>query len=291
MSETRPVCVWPAEAILGESVLWHSAQQCVYWVDIKRPAVHAYDPVSGKRSTWPMPEPIGCIAPRRVGGFIAGLKSGLALLDLDTDGISPVANPEPDCPGNRFNDGKCDDRGRFWAGTMDDAVVSPSGWLYRLDPNGRCQAMDGPYVCTNGPAFAPGFRTLYHTDTIGRTIYAFDLSREGMLSHRRVFARFGPDDGYPDGMTTDRDGFVWVAHWGGWRVTRFAADGRIDSTIRLPVAQVTNCAFGGSDLGTLYITSAREGLDAAALARQPLAGGLFEIRTQTTGLACQYYGA
>ena len=238
-----------------------------------------------------MPERIGCIAPQRGGGFIAGFKSGLALLDLDTGDISPLAIPEPDFPGNRFNDGKCDDRGRFWAGTMDDAVVAPSGWLYRLDPDGQCQAMDGPYVCTNGPTFSPDFRTLYHTDTIGRTIYAFDLSREGALARKRVFARFDPADGYPDGMTTDRDGFVWVALWGGWRITRFAPDGRIDRIIRLPVAQVTNCAFGGMELDTLYVTSAREGLDAAALARQPLAGGLFEIRTQAIGLACKCYGA
>jgi sugar lactone lactonase YvrE len=167
---------------------------------------------------------------------------------------------------------------------MDDGERDASGWLYRLDPDRAWRRMDGPYVCTNGPAFGADGRTIYHTDTVGRTIHAFDLSAGGDLSRKRVFTRFAEDDGYPDGMTVDADGFVWVCHWGGWRVTRFAPDGRIDRAVRMPVAQVTSCAFGGPDLATLFVTSASIGLDAATRAAQPLAGGLFAFQPGVRGL-------
>lgn len=281
---TEPECVWPASAMLGEGTMWHAEQGLLYWVDIKNPAIHALDPETGARRSWPMPEPIGFVARRRTGGLIAGFKSGISFVDLDAGRITQLAAPEDKAPGTRFNDGKCDHMGRLWAGTMDDALKQSSGWLYRIDDDGRCTRTDGPYVCTNGPAFSPDFRTLYHTDTIGRTIYAFDLADDGRLSGKRVFVRFEGDEGYPDGMTVDRDGFVWVAHWGGWRVTRFLSSGQVDRVIRLPIAQPTNCAFGGPDLTTLFITSACDGLDAEALAAQPLAGGLFAIETDVQGL-------
>ena len=279
-------CVWPAGATLGEGPLWHQREKRLYWVDIKGPAVHAFDPATGTRRSWPMPERIGCIAPRRGGGFVAGLKSDFAFLDLDRGTVERIGKPEPDCPDNRFNDGKCDGAGRFWAGTMDDLLTRPTGWLYCLAADGSWQRRDGPYVCTNGPAFSPDGRTLYHTDTIGRTIYAFDLAADGTLSNKRSFVRFAESDGYPDGMTMDEAGYLWVAHWGGWRVTRFRPDGAADRTIRLPVAQVTSMAFGADDLRTLYITSAADGLSDDERRAQKLAGGLFAVRVAVGGLPC-----
>ena len=277
-------CIWPAAAVLGEGPVWDEEEEALYWVDIKAAAVHRYAPASGATQSWPMPERIGCIARRRQGGFVAGLKSWFAFLDLPSARIEPIGDPEPDLPGNRFNDGKCDAAGRFWAGTMDDNEENPTGSLYRLDPDCRWHRIDRGYVVTNGPAFSPDGRTLYHTDSVGRTIYAFDLSPDGSVSSKRSFIEIPTDAGYPDGMTVDSEGHLWVAHWGGWRLTRFRPDGTIERAIELPVAQVTSCAFGGAALDTLYVTTASIGLDAKARAKQPLAGGLFELPVGVQGL-------
>ncbi|MBI3453442.1 MAG: SMP-30/gluconolactonase/LRE family protein [Rhodospirillales bacterium] len=282
---TAPECIWPLGALLGEGPVWDPGEGALYFVDIKRPAVHRYHPQSNNRQSWPMSEPIGCIARRRRGGFVAGFKSGFAFVDLAQATIEPIGDPEPERPNNRFNDGKCDAQGRFWAGTMDDRERSPTGWLYRLDPDLSWRRMDGGYVCTNGPAFSPDGRRMYHTDTIGRTVYAFDLSPDGVPSGKRAFVTFAAADGYPDGMTADAEGFVWICHWGGWRLTRFAPDGSVERTVDMPAAQVTSCAFGGAALDTLYITTAAIGLDNAARRAQPLAGGLFALRPGVRGLA------
>lgn len=289
MGAGEPVCVWPAAALLGEGAMWDEREGAVYWVDIKAPAVYRYIPSSGEKRSWKMPEMIGCIARRESGGFVAALKSGFAFLDLDSGDVEPIGNPEPALPGNRFNDGNCDALGRFWAGSMDDELQRPTGWLYRLDGRRRWVRTDGGYVCTNGPAFAGDGRTMYHTDTLGRAIYAFDLDAQGLPVRKRPHIRFVESDGYPDGMTVDADGRLWVAHWGGWRVTRFRDDGSVERAIRLPVAQVTRPAFGGPDLSTLFITTASIGLTAEARAQQPLAGGLFACETGVHGLPARRF--
>jgi xylono-1,5-lactonase len=277
-------CIWPAGAVLGEGPLWDERDGALYWVDIKAPAAHRLHPAGGGKTTWPMPEMIGCMAKRRRGGFVAAFQSGFAFIDPARGKIERIGNPEPELQGNRFNDGKCDRAGRFWAGSMDDALVRPTGWLYRLDHDLSWERVDGGYVCTNGPAFSPDGRTMYHADSHGKTVYAYDLSAAGQAANKRVFARFGKGEGVPDGMTTDTDGCLWVCHWDGWRITRFRPDGKVDRVIPMPVARVTSCAFGGPDFDVLYVTSASTGLDAAALARQPLAGGLFALRPGVRGL-------
>ena len=284
LSTAKPTCIWPASALLGEGAFWDERDGAVYWVDIKAPAVHRYTPASGEQRSWKMPETIGCIARRESGGFVAAFKSGFAFLDLDSGKIEPIGNPEHGFPGNRFNDGNCDALGRFWAGTMDDDLKQPTGWLYRLDAERHWVRTDGGYICTNGPAFAGDGRTMYHTDTLGRTIYAFDLDAAGLPTRKRAHIRFAEADGYPDGMTVDAGGCLWVAHWGGWRVTRFRGDGSVDRVVRLPVAQVTRPAFGGAGLATLYITTASTGLTPEERAGQLLAGGLFACETDVRGL-------
>ena len=246
LGETEMRCVWPAEALLGEGPVWIAEEDALFWVDVKAPAVHRYDATSEEKTSWPMPEEIGCIAPREQGGFVAAFRSGFALLDLGSGVITPFGGPEAEFPGNRFNDGKCDARGRFWASSMDDGEADATGVLYRLDPSGSWQAMDDGYIVANGPAFSPDGATLYHTDTSQRTIYAFNLSADGALSGKRPFIRIGDGEGY---------------------------------------AQVTSCAFGGGDLTTLFVTTAAIHLDRAAREAQPLAGGLFEIPTDIRGLA------
>ncbi|MBI5851278.1 MAG: SMP-30/gluconolactonase/LRE family protein [Planctomycetes bacterium] len=289
MSETR--CVWKAEAKLGEGPVWHAGERALYFVDIERPAILRFAIEDGRTDEYLMPEKIGCIAFRERGGLVAGCKSGFAFVDLERRETTPIADPEADLPGNRFNDGKCDARGRFWAGTMDAACRQPTGVLYRLDPDRTVHRMDDGYVITNGPAWSPDGRTLYHNDTMQRTVFAFDCDPStGSIDNKRVFVRIPDADGYPDGMSVDSDGGLWLAHWGGSRVTRFTPKGRVDRVVRLPASQVTSCTFGGSELRTLYITTARIGLDAATLLDEPLAGGLFAVDVDIPGLPAHRFG-
>lgn len=283
MSEVR--CIWPAARSLGEGPVWHEGEGALYWVDIEQPAILRFDQATGRTAIIEVPERIGCIAFRQGGGLIAGLQSGFAHVNLEPFHISPIVDPEATLPGNRFNDGKCDASGNFWAGTMDIDMQEPTGTLYRLNPAGQAQAMDAGYGVTNGPAWSPDGSILYHNDSKARCIYAFDCDvHAGTIDNKRCFLELSEADGFPDGLTVDRDGFIWLAHWGGSRVTRFTPEGGVDRVIPMPVSQVTSCAFGGPDLRTLYITSARVGLDDATLAREPLAGGLFAIEVDATGL-------
>ncbi|MBL8808348.1 MAG: SMP-30/gluconolactonase/LRE family protein [Rhodospirillales bacterium] len=283
----EPVCIWPAGAQLCEGPFWDDRANALYWVDIKAPCIMRWTQ-GGERRVWKVPAEIGCLAPRAAGGMIAALRTGIALWDPDTDRFEPVCNPEQDRSGNRFNDGKCDQSGNFWAGSMDDAILAPTGWLYRLDKDRRLVRTEGGYVVTNGPAFSPDGRSAYHTDTMGRTVYAYDLL-EGVLSNKRVFVRFSEADGYPDGMTVDAEGCVWICHWGGGRVTRHRADGTRELSIAMPATQVTSCAFGGKSLSTLFVTTAAIGLPPEERARQPLAGGLFAVETEFKGVPVARY--
>ena len=266
--------LWPLGAVLGEGALWNPADGCVWFVDIKNPTVHRWRWNDGATASWPMPERVGFVVPRAGGGFVLGLKSGLALWTPGSE-PAPWLAVDADRPGNRLNDATTDPDGRLWFGSMDDAETDPTGRLWRLDPAGPSAIpQDGPYVVTNGPAISPDGRTLYHTDTLGRTVWAFDLAAGGALSNRRVFARFGDGDGYPDGMATDAEGGLWVCHWGVGRITRFRPDGGRDRAIAIPAPQVTKCAFAGPDLDRLVVTTAATGLDRAA---HPQAGDLFRV--------------
>ncbi|GAB4395087.1 MAG: hypothetical protein Tsb0032_26230 [Kiloniellaceae bacterium] len=286
-------CLWPAGAVLGEGPLWSPREAALYWVDIKAPALHRYRPEDGDKTSWAMPERLGWVIERANGeGLVAGFKErGFVFLTPGTMAAEVIGHPEPNYPDNRFNDAKADASGHIWAGTMDDNEREARGSLYRLDPDLDWHRVDKGYVVTNGPALSPDESTLYHTDTFEGTIYAFDVTSSGSLKNKRVFATIPEGDGYPDGMTCDADGYLWVAHWGGWRISRFTPDGRVDRVIEMPVAQVTSLAFGGANLNRLFVTSAAIGLSEKELERQPLAGGLFELDPGVTGLpAGQFAG-
>lgn len=289
---TQVRCIWDAGAALGEGPVWVAREHALYWVDIKGGQIHSLSPATGARSSWSTPQQPGSLAPAVDGGFIGAFRNGFAKISLGEAEIvlEAIADPEEDRPGNRFNDGKVDGKGRFWAGTMDDHEKDPSGVLYRLDPDLSWRSLDDGYVVTNGPAFSPDGRTLYHTDTFAGLIHAFDLADNGSLGNKRPFVRIPTDRGYPDGMTVDADGCLWVAHWGGWGLSRFDPEGKLCGQIDLPVAQVTSCAFGGSDLTQLFITTAAIGLDAQARRRQPLAGGLFICEPGVAGLPSPLFG-
>jgi sugar lactone lactonase YvrE len=213
------------------------------------------------------------------------LRSGLHLLDFTGGGLERVCAPEPDRPENRLNDGRCDRQGRFWVGSMHDRGGSPTGSLYRIDPDHRSHRVRDGITVPNGLAWSPDGRVMYFTDTPSRTILAYDFDGDtGMPGASRVFARVPDGAGYPDGATVDAEGFLWSAHWDGWRVTRYAPDGRVDRVLELPVQRPTSCAFGGDRLDVLYVTSASNGLAPEDLARGPRAGGLFAGEVGVCGL-------
>jgi len=278
------VCLWPLACELGEGPIWDPARQSLWFVDIEAPAVHRLDPVSGERFSWTPPCRIGSIALRRGGGMIAGTENGFALVDPEAGTFTPIGRPEPELPSNRFNDGKVDPAGRFWAGTMDDHKFKRQGSLYRLDPGLGWHRVDTDYRITNGPAFSPDGTILYHNDTIDRITYAFDVARDGTLSGKRIFMAWPPGVGNPDGLTTDVEGCLWQAFWGGGCVRRVSPAGAVVAEHRLPASAVSSCTFGGAQYERLFVTTARQTLDVDTLAAEPLSGGLFEIFPGVRGL-------
>ena len=281
-SEVR--CVADVGAILGEGPVWDPRDPALYWVDIKGLKIFRLD-AANEITQWDTPFRIASLAPREQGGFIAGTDRGFAIVDPGSNHFVPFDHPESDRLTNRFNDGKLDRKGRFWAGTMDDSEQAATGALYRLDSDRSCYRADDDYRVTNGPAFSRSGRLMYHNDSARQITYIFDLDADGVPSDRRVFARFGEGDGYPDGMTVDAEDCLWIAFWDGWCVRRFSPSGECIAKVDLPVQKPTSCAFGGLNLTFLYVTSASIGLSPTELAEQPCAGGLFMLDTGCVGLA------
>jgi D-xylonolactonase len=276
-------CIADVRATLGEGPIWVAREAALYWVDIAGQKVFGWSEREGTR-TWEPPLPITTLAPRADGGFVAAGHDGFLAFEFGGE-ITVLDNPEPDRESNRFNDGKVDRAGRFWAGTMDRHEREACGALYRLDPNLESIRIDDGYRVTNGPAFSLDGRTMYHTDSALQRVYAFDLAADGSATNRRVFAQFGDGDGYPDGMTVDAQDCVWIAFWDGWCVRRLSPAGERIAELKVPVQRPTSVAFGGPDLGRLYITSARRDLTTEELIAQPQAGGLFVTVPGVRGVA------
>lgn len=276
-------CLADFGAILGEGPVWVAREQALYWVDIVGGDLFRWSEAGGAKRI-AISRPLCSIVPRASGGFVGGSYAGFVALDEHFE-ITPITNPEPDCPQNRMNDGKVDRDGRFWAGTMSRDESGNNGSLYRLDTGLDCTLIDGGYGVTNGPAFSPDGQTMYHTNSGRQTIYAFDLDETGAARNKRIFARFGDGEGYPDGMTVDAEGCLWVALWDGWCLRRLSPQGERLAQIAVPVQRPTSCAFGGPDLDRLFVTSARRDFDDAALLGQPQAGGLLAIKPGVSGIA------
>jgi L-arabinonolactonase len=276
----------PAANLIGESPVWSVREQALYWVDVEARLVQRLATATGEIARWTVPEVTSCIGLRRRGGLVAGTRVGLVLVDTTTGAVTPIAHPEADLPGNRFNDGKVDRAGRFWAGTKNIAnSPETSGSVYRLDPNFEVHRIDRGISCVNGIAWSPDDRVMYLCDTWLRRIYAYDFEPGAGTGHnRRLFAAVATEDGYPDGLTVDAEGFAWNAHYDGWRITRYAPDGRVDRVVRMPAQHVTSLTFGGADLRTLFVTSASLRLTPAERERQPQAGHVFAFEPGVTGL-------
>jgi sugar lactone lactonase YvrE len=264
---------------LGEGPIWVARLDRLFWVDILAPRLWSLSLADEIVQSWDMPEPIGWIV-ERAGrdDFLIGLASGVARLDLDSFTITPLVDPEPDQPENRLNDAKVDPCGRLWFGTMRHGNPDLKGALYRLDPDLTVTRHDDGYGVTNGPTFSTDGRWLYHTDSDARTVYRFALGEDGSLGEREDFIHFDPDWGYPDGMTTDSAGGLWIAHWAGGRISRFTPDGALDRSIALPAQNITSACFAGPDLDRLFVTSAS--VDSTGEAE---AGCLFEVETGMSG--------
>jgi D-xylonolactonase len=290
---TAPECVWQAGAALGEGAHWSVAEQALYWVDITGRRLHRWRPDGGVRDSWRFDQEISAVAERaHAPGLVVALRHGLAHWNPQT----PDQRPQLFCllehnqPLNRCNDGRCDAQGRFWVGTMDAACRDLTGSLYAvaMHPDTGLQVRSGQPGMTviNGPAWTRDGRTLLLNDTQGGRVWAYDFDpHTGAMTNRRLWLQFAPGDGYPDGLCIDAAGRVWICHWDGACVTcHDPLDARELGRIDLPARQVTSCAFGGPDLRTLFITTAREGLDAHTRLQQPQAGGLFAVRVSEPGL-------
>jgi sugar lactone lactonase YvrE len=286
-------CVLKWEAIVGESPLWHVESARLYWVDIQSKKVHRFDPLSGKNESFTLPDIVTCLAFRRQGGLILTLRKNFAFFDPDSGALEILGAVESDLPQNRFNDGRCDPQGRFWAGTMGDKDwKAPVGNLYRLDKDGKIKCAKTHVCCSNGTAWSPDGKTMYHTETFRYTIFAYDFEPlTGEISRRRAFAEMDPKGkAFPDGLTVDAEGGVWSNHVGAGRIVRYLPDGKIDRIIEMPVPRATGCAFGGPNLDTLYITSARETMTPAELELYPLSGSLFAYSGGIRGIQPDFYG-
>jgi sugar lactone lactonase YvrE len=270
-------CVLDCKAELGEGPVWDPKEEVLYWVNSKDHEIHCFDPATGKDKHWTTPTDVGSLALRRDGGMVVALKTGFFFFDPMSGKFTPVAEPEPGLPDNRFNDGKTDRQGRFWAGSLYDPDESKAtGGLFRLDPDLSCHKMVEEIHASNALAFSPDSRTMYYGDSRRRTVWAWDFdAADGAIRNRRVFVEVKPGEGTADGAAVDDDGCYWLTQPPASRVVRYDPKGRIDRVIEIPVSQPTCVAFGGAKMDVLYITSAKYRMPAEKLAREPLAGGLF----------------
>jgi sugar lactone lactonase YvrE len=270
----RPVA--PVAALLGEGPIFDPRDGRLYFLDIKGGGLFAYDPQTEKTETFAAPGEVSALALHRKGGFVCARRDGFARLSLLEGGLEfeAITDPEKDMPGNRFNDGKADPAGGFWAGTMDDSQKDDkAGSWWRLSPRGDARKIDAGFHVTNGPAFDVARGRVYFTDSARRTIYAARIDDNG-FGAREVFLTFEEADGYPDGMDVDAEGHLWVAFWDGAAVRRFSPEGALLEVVQIPAPRPTSVALVGD---RAYVTSARIGLSAAEIEMAPLSGALFEI--------------
>jgi sugar lactone lactonase YvrE len=275
-----------ARATLGESPAWDAKTQTLYWVDVLERHIYA-----GAKCLLQLDDYIGCLAPRREGGLILAQRRGFRIVLPDMKTVKKLPSPRGEPDHNRFNDGKCDPRGRFLAGTMDGNEKEDSGTLYSLSPEGQARKLLTHVRISNGLAWSPNGKILYFIDTPSRQVMAFDYDLDtGKLMNARPLIKFDKSFGWPDGMTTDTDGNLWIAMWGGARISQVAADGTLLAQFGVEAMNVTSCVFGGPNMNELFVTTALSGTDATTFRNFPHAGGVFRMETHVTGMPTYEFG-
>lgn len=290
MSAAQAELVLDARATVGEGAVWNEARQELLWVDIPAGAVHRLDTRAGKDVVLDAGQPVGAVARRAGGGLVLAVRDGFALVDAETSEARLVREVEAGDRSARMNDGACDSRGRFWAGTMALALTPGAGSLYRLGPDLQVDKLLDGLTISNGIGWSPDDRTMYLVDSGEYCVDAFDFDAgPGTISNRRRLIEVPPEAGMPDGLAVDSTGALWIAFWGGWSVRRYSAEGELEGAFELPAEFVTSCAFGGEGLDELYVTTAAEGVAANAQQEQPHAGGVFRLRPGRAGPAAHLF--
>ncbi|MFP7736644.1 SMP-30/gluconolactonase/LRE family protein [Priestia aryabhattai] len=280
------------KAELGEGPSWDSRRKVLYWVDITRQKLHLYNPTDKAHTTFDTGQYIGSVVPRKLGGIVMTLKHGFYAYEFETKNMELIGTVELDKPNNRFNDGKCDAAGRFWAGTMGHDSRPNVGALYCLDTDWSIKKVLDNIGISNGIAWNPDNSIMYYIDSLTNKVMAYDYDlTTATISNPRVAVSIPHSFAFPDGMTSDEEGMLWVAIWNGSAVTRWnPKTGKLLETVHVPATRTTSCVFGGDDLQDLYITSARIGLEEKILAKEPYAGGLFVVNTKVRGLPTYAFG-
>jgi len=276
---------------LAEGPVWCEREETIYWVDILSGRLHMRRVADGSERLLEMGEHLGAVALREKGGLLLALRSGFAFYDLDDQHLTPISNPEEDLTTNRFNDGKCDPSGRFWAGTMSYEIEQGAGSLYCLDARLKTRKLLDNLTISNGMAWSLDRNLFYFIDSPTGRVDRFDYEdTSATISNRETVRQFTPEEGGPDGMTIDREGALWVALYGGSRVVRLNPEtGETLFTVRVPAPRVTSCSFGGAAFDELYITTARENMTRAQIQKSPLSGSLFKAKVPFQGLPADRY--
>lgn len=279
-------CIIESRDRLGEVPIWCDRTNRLWWVDVREPALQYYEPATGAHRKFGLKgKTVGSWGLREAGGMILSMQDGIDEFDPETGRQSSLVSIEAELEGHRLNEGRVDRKGRFWVGTMHDTIREPRGSFYRVQPDlSVAKVFDGIDI-PNSVVMTPDDRKMYFADTYMQKIWTFDFDIEaGTIENRTLFRDTTDQPGSPDGSAMDLEGCLWNAEYGGSRVVRYSPEGQIERVIELPVTQITCCAFGGSDLSTLFITTAAQRLSDAQLAEQPLAGGLFAIEVDAKGL-------
>ncbi len=278
-------CVLDMKNELGEGPLWNFEEGALYWIDCIARKLQRYVPGRPDVKTWSLSKQPGSFAFRRGGGIVMVYRNGFGLIDLETGAEKFLDAAPADFAKERFNDGKCDRKGRFWTGTFDRELANPVGSLYRIEADLRIRRMSGGVALSNGIAWSPDNKVFYHCDSRPGSVLRYDFDLEsGTITNRRLFIDYATQHGRPDGCTVDAEGFLWVTEVEAGRIGRYDPDGRLERVVALPVTKPTSVMFGGADLDTLFITSMRYNVSAADLAAQPLYGALFGAQPGVRGL-------
>lgn len=282
--------ILPVQSELGEGSLWEPVKQKLYWVDILGRIVHMYDPLTKKHAQLSTGEKVGTVVPMSNGNVLVALKNGIHEMDIETGDLKLIVNPLKEIMG-RFNDGKCDPGGRFWVGTIVPDGSEPTAVLFRLDRDKSIrQVLDG-ITNSNGITWSLDKKTMYYIDTPTKKVQAFDYDNEtGNITNGRIAVQIPDGIGFPDGMTIDSEGKLWIALWGHGIVGRFDPNsGEMLQRINVPAPHTSSCAFGGKDLKTLYITTAQENMTPEELKKYPLSGDLFAAKPGVAGVDAYFY--